>query len=107
MFLHFITLLTPILGPLETINAGHLSSLIDEIDGERDKLLLPEELIDSVTDLLSVGEIGKSSLQAVAMFNVDYFSICFAPVLSIDFDLSIYVSTSPTNVSRGQKRLVQ
>lgn len=71
MFLHFITLLTPILGSLETINAGHLSSLIDEIDGERDKLLLPEELIDSVTDLLSVGEIGKSSLQAVAMFNVD------------------------------------
>jgi hypothetical protein len=77
MFLHLITFLTTVFGSLETTNAGHLSSLIDEIDGERDKLLLPEELIDSVTDLLSVGEIGKSSLQAVAMFYVDKFSICF------------------------------
>jgi hypothetical protein len=57
---------------LETTRAGHLSSLIDEFDGERDTLLLPEELIDSVTDLVSVGERGKSSLQAVAIFYVHY-----------------------------------
>jgi hypothetical protein len=55
---------------LETIRAGHLSSLIEEFDGERDTLLLPEELTDSVTDLVSVGETGKSSLQAAAMFCV-------------------------------------
>jgi len=45
---------------------------MEEFDGERDTLLLPEELNDSVTDLVSVGESGKSSLQAVAMFYVDY-----------------------------------
>lgn len=64
--LHFIPFLTPIFGPLETTRTGHLSSLIEEFDGERDTLLLQEELIDSVTDLVSVGERGKSSLQAVA-----------------------------------------
>jgi hypothetical protein len=65
------TLLTPIFGSLETTNIGHLSSLIDEIDGERDTLLLPEELSESLADLLSVGEIGKSSLHAVAIFYFD------------------------------------
>jgi len=70
--LHFIPFLTPVFGSLETTRAGHLSSLIDEFDGERDTLLLPEELIDSVTDLVSVGERGKPSLQAVAMFYVRY-----------------------------------
>jgi hypothetical protein len=60
---------------LETTRAGHLSSLIEEIDGERDTLLLPEELIDSVTDFVSVGESGKSSLQAVAIFYIDLKSI--------------------------------
>jgi hypothetical protein len=60
---------------LETTRAGHLSSLIEEFDGERDTLLLPEELIDSVTDFVSFGESGKPSLQAVAMFYIDFQSI--------------------------------
>ena len=63
-----MNLLIATLGPLETKYSGHLSSLIDVSEGERDTLLLPDELLDSVTDLVSVGEIGKSSLQAVAIF---------------------------------------
>lgn len=85
MLLHLITLLTPVFGSLETISAGHLSSLIDEFDGERDKLLLPEELTDSVTDVVSIGEMGKSSLQAEAMFML---------ILSISFKLRYHPSTS-------------
>jgi hypothetical protein len=75
----------PLLGSLETISAGHLSSLIDEFDGERDKLLLPEELIDSVTDVVSIGDMGKSSLQAEAMFMF---------ILSIDLKLRYCPMTS-------------
>jgi hypothetical protein len=79
---------------LETTRTGHLSSLIEEFDGERDTLLLPKELIDSVTDFVSVGEIGKSSLQAVAMFYVVTSRYLWTYILLIDFNVSMFCYSS-------------
>jgi hypothetical protein len=88
----------PLLGSLETINADHLSSLIDEFDGERDKLLLPEELSDSVTDVVSIGEMGKSSLQAEAMFMLS-FSIRFAFRYCPSTSICRQILVSPRRIS--------